>query len=110
MLPLGTQSSLPHSSLEYTLVSPDNPPSCPRVKSRDAALQARVGDILYVFLLVVDYILFGVYQDWVHQNLGNYLDGRIKEDGKWKAKWQKTVCMPTHCYNLPYGNLGEDFS
>ena len=41
-----------------------------------------------VRLLVSDYILFGVYQDWVHQSPGNHLDGGITEYGKCQARWK----------------------
>ena len=39
-------------------------------------------------------MLFGVYQDWVHQNPVNNLNGGIT-DGKFQARWEKLVCLPT---------------
>ena len=40
--------------------------------------------------------LYGVYQDWVHQNPGNHLDGGIKEDGKWQDRWKNlSVYQPS---------------
>ena len=36
-----------------------------------------------------------VYQDWVHQNNGNHMDGEIKEDGKWQDRQKNlSVCQP----------------
>ena len=40
-------------------------------------------------------MIFGVYQDWVHQNPGNHLYFRITEDGKGKAMWKNlSICLP----------------
>ena len=33
-------------------------------------------------------MLYGVYQDWVHQNHGNHLHEGIKEDGKCQYRWK----------------------
>ena len=54
-------------------------------------------------------MLFSVYQDWVHQNTEDKLDGRIIEDGKWEA-WQKIiVCIPTQRYGAPYRKVRKRF-
>ena len=54
---------------------------------------------------------FGLYQDWVHNNHGTHLDGRVDEDGKWQAIWGKLVffahpmlkfCLDTHCGALQH--------
>ena len=47
-----------------------------------------------------DDALFGVFQDWVHQNPGTHLYGGIYEDGKWQVIWKKPVCFPTQQYHL----------
>ena len=73
--PVNTQLYPPHSTPEDTLVASANPLSCPRVKAGDAALQAHAGDFPDVHLLGADYMLYGIYQDWVHQNTGEQLDG-----------------------------------
>ena len=62
-----------------------------------------------VHLLGAYDMLFGVYQDWVHQNPGNHLDGGITEDGKWQARWGKLACMPTKRYDVPSGKVGRIF-
>ena len=80
--PINTQISPPHSPPEDALVTSANHPPCPRVTTRDAALQAHAGDPPDVRLLGADYILYGVYQDWVHQNPVEHLDGGIAEDIK----------------------------
>ena len=76
-LPVNTQPSPPHSLTEDTSVASAKSPPCPRVEARDTALQARAGDLPYVGLLGADYMLYGFYQDWVHQNTGEHLDGGI---------------------------------
>ena len=43
-------------------------------------------DLPRVCLMAADNSLFGVYQDWVHQNTGTNLDVGINEDVKWKAR------------------------
>ena len=83
MPPVGPQPYSPHSTLEEKLVALAEPPPYPRVEAKYAALQASVGDIPDVRLLGADNMLFSVYQDWVYQNPGEHLDGRITEDGKW---------------------------
>ena len=39
----------------------------------------RKGDLPDVSLLGADYILYGVYQDWVHKKIGELLDGGIRK-------------------------------
>ena len=65
-------------------VASSEPLPCPRVKDGDAALQACTGDFQYVCILGADYMIYGLYQDWVHQNPGEHLDGGIAEDSNWK--------------------------
>ena len=66
----------------------------PRIKAGDTTLQARVGDLIYVGLLGADYMLFRVYQDWLHQNPGNHMYGRIIEYGKRRSRWEKIIGIP----------------
>ena len=54
-------------------------------------------------------MIYGVYQDWVHQNPGDHLDARIAEDIKWQARWKTLVCMPTQRYDVPSGKVGKIF-
>ena len=74
---VGTHPSSPHSPLEDTLVATADPPTHSHVEARDTALQERAGDLPDVRFLGAKYMLFGVYQyqDWVHQNTGDNLDG-----------------------------------
>ena len=55
-------------------------------------------------------MLYGVYQDWVHQNPGEHLDGGIVEDSKWQERWEKLVCMPTQRYDAISGKFGKRFA
>ena len=58
----------------YTLPSPPEdasvasatPPARLRIDADDAALQVRESDLPDVRFLGADYMLYGVYQDWVH--------------------------------------------
>ena len=109
MPPVNTQLSLSHSPPEDTSIASAKPPPIPYVEAIDAALQAREGDLPENRLLGADYMLYGVYQYWVHQNPGDNLDGGIVEDSKWQARWEKTVCMPTQCYDAPSGKVGRIF-
>ena len=54
-----------------------------------------MGDLPDVRLLGANCMLFGVYQDWVHQNPEDNLDGGIKEDGKWQARWKTRLYANT---------------
>ena len=90
-LSVDTHPSPPHSPPEYTSVASAEPLPCPRIKAGDAALQVREGDLLDVRLLGADYMLYGVYQDWVHQNIGDHLDGGTAEDIKWQARWKNSL-------------------
>ena len=107
--PVNTQPSPPHSPPEDTSVASDEPPPRPRVEAGDAALQAHEGDLPDVCLLGADYMLYGVYQDWVHQNPGDHLDGGTTEDSKWQAWWEKLVCMLTQRYDAPSGKVWKRF-
>ena len=64
------------------------------------------GDLPGVRLTAADDALFGVYQDWLHQNTGIHTDGVIDEDGKWKAIWN-VFCFPTQCYDVPSVWVGK---
>ena len=107
--PVNTQPYLPHLPMEDALVTPAAPPPRPRVKAGDAALQAQDGDLSDICLFGADYMLYGIYQNWVHQNPGYRLDGRIAEDSKWQARWKKLVCLPTQRYDAPSGKVGKRF-
>ena len=86
-LPVVTQPSLSHLPLEGTSVFPAEPPPCPCVEERYTALQLRTGYLPDVRLLGAYSMLFNIYQDLVHQNPVERLDGGIIEDGKWQASW-----------------------
>ena len=85
--PLVTQTYLPQSPPTETSVILDEPLPHPRIEATCAAFIDRAGELPDVCLLGYNNILFGVYQDWVHQNTGNHLDDGIKEDGKLQPMW-----------------------
>ena len=82
-----------HSPLEYTSVASAAPTlrQRPCVESSNASLQVREEDLPDIRLLGANCVLYGVYQDWLHQNTGKHLDGGIAEDSKWQAQWEKLV-------------------
>ena len=82
MPPVNTRPSPPHSPPEDASVASAKPSPRPRVEDGEAALQASEGELPDVRLLGANCILYGVYQDWVHQNLGYQLDVGIAEDSK----------------------------
>ena len=83
---VNTEPSPPHSPPKDTSVASAAPLPRPYIEAGNAALQAQEGDLPEVLLFGNDYILFGVYQDRVHQNPGDHLDGVIAEDSKWQAR------------------------
>ena len=95
MTTVNTQPYPPHSPLEDASVAPAAPLQRRRAEAGNAALQAQEVDLSDVRLLGADNMLYGIYQDWVHQNLGDHLDGEISEESKWQSRWEKLVCMPT---------------
>ena len=107
---LSTPSSTRHTHPRKTLWSPHTSlRHTPLVEARDAAIQAQEGEHLYIRLLAADYMLYGVYQDWFHQNPGDHLDREIAEYSKWKAQWKNSfVCQPNSTTHLP-GKVGKIF-
>eukprot|EP00978_Attheya_sp_CCMP212_P037679 scaffold180012_cov24-Attheya_sp.AAC.1 len=51
----------------------------------------------------------GVYGDYMHQNDGMHLGGRIADDKIWQARWQKLVALLTKGYDAPGGHVGCQF-
>ena len=84
-------------------------PQLPLIEAGVAAIQAQYGDFPDVRLVGSDYMLYGVYQDLVHQNSGDHLDGVIAEDSKWQDRWKKLVCMPTQQYEKLSRKSGKIF-
>ena len=107
---LVTQLHSPHSPLTDTAVALNKPPPRPFVEAVDAACLARDTDLPEVRLQLANNMIFWVYQDWVHQNPGNHMDGGSTEDGKCKYRWENLfICLPNatmHCLEI----LGENLS
>ena len=92
-LPVNNQKSPPHFPLENSLVASAAPPPHLHVEAGYVTLQAQEGPLSDLCLLGPDYMLYGVYQDWVHQNPGDHLDEGIAEDSKLQAWWgEKNLC------------------
>ena len=100
--PVNTQPSLSHSTPEYTSVASSAPLPRPHDESGNAALQSQGVELPDVGLLVANYMIYGFYQDWVHQNPGDHLDEGIAEDSKWQVRWKNLfVCQPSAMTHLP---------
>ena len=80
--PLSTHTYSLHPPPLDTPESPDLPPPRPCVDAIVAALLASKSNLPGVLLTAASGALFGIYQDWVHQNPGIRLYEGIKEDGK----------------------------
>ena len=104
--PHDTQPSSPHSPLTDALVDPDKPPLLPHIDFSDTTRLVIAENYPEVRLKAAYNALFGVYQDWVHQNPWNNLYGEIKENGKWQYRWRKLVCFTTLYYDVPSGQSG----
>ena len=63
--------------------APDSHPPGVCKDMNDAAYLESVGDFTSESLTDANDKILGVYQDWVHQNIGMHLDGGIEEDSKW---------------------------
>ena len=106
--PVNTQTSPPHSPLEYTLVASAAPPPFSCVEAINSALHAQEGDLPDVRLISAYYMLYAVYQDWVHQNPGDHLDGGIAEYSKWQARWENLYVCQTNAMTHFFGKSGRD--
>ena len=59
------------------MVAPDRPLPCPHIDAGNAFYLASMTNHPKVRLKADDDMPFGVYKDWVHQNLVNKLDDGI---------------------------------
>ena len=64
----------------------DSPPLGVQEDVSDAACLASMGNLPGESLIAANDNIFGVFQDWVHQNPRIHLDGRIEEDGRWQER------------------------
>ena len=107
--PHGTQPSSLHSPLIDSLVALDEPPLRPCAEAVNAARLANTSYHPEVRPNSDDDALFGVYQNFLRQNSGNHLYGRIKDDSKWQDRWIKLFFLPTQCYNVTSGLVVKKF-
>ena len=75
---LGTQPYLPHPPLVDTKVAPFEPLTHPYIEAGDVPHIACMADLPEVHLKGAYNMLFGIYQVWVHQNIGKHMNGGIK--------------------------------
>ena len=57
----------------------------------------------------VDLKIQEVYGDYVRQNDGSHLNGGIRDDALWQARWKKIVSLPPQRYDVPNGKVGKLF-
>ena len=66
-----------------------------------------IGDLPGAEVSAADLKLMDVYGDYIHQNDGSHLDGGIKDDAVWQARWAKLIVLPAQRYNAPGGPVGR---
>ena len=54
-------------------------------------------------------MLYGVYQDWLHQNTGEHLNVGIAQNIKWQVRWEELFFMPTQRCNALSRKVGKIF-
>jgi hypothetical protein len=72
----------------------------------DASTNMPIGDLPGATISDADRKLLEVYGDYIGQNDGTHLDGGIKDDAVWQARWRKLVALPCQCYDTPGGSAG----
>ena len=102
--PLSTNPYPPHSHQIKPSEAPYTAPPRLCIDSRTTACLVRSGDLPRVHLTASTAALFGVYQDWVHQNPDINLDEIIGEDGKWQRRWKNLFVSPPN--NMMYHLAG----
>ena len=80
------QTFPPNSPLVYTPEAMASPPPRTRTHASAAARLASNSKLEDIRLTAADDALFGIYQNWLHQNTGTHLYGMIEEDGKWQER------------------------
>ena len=71
----------------------DSPPQSFQEDASDTDHIASVGNLPGESLIDANANILGVYQDWVHQNHGTHLDGRIEDDDDLTAVSSLQVTM-----------------
>ena len=90
-----TKTSFLYSPLTNALVITHEPLTHPHVDYGRPAWIASTSDLPEVRLKGSQRSALWGLQYWVHQNTGNHLDGGIKQDVKWQARWKNfSVCQP----------------
>ena len=64
----------------------DSPPPGVQEDASDTCCLESVDNLPGESLTAIDGKIFGIYQDWFHQNTLTHLYGRIEEDGKWQER------------------------
>ena len=110
MPPLSTQPYLPQSPQIDTPEASNMPLPHLRVDASTSAHLASEVNLPGVRLMGADDVIFGVYQNWVHQNPGIHLDGVLDEDGKWQAICKDLFFCPPNATTYHLSGSREVFS
>ena len=95
MPPLLTHTFLPNSRPIDSPEASQLPLLCPCIDASSTARLASKVNLPRVLLTAAADAVFGIYQDWVHQNPSIYMYGGINKDDKWQVRWEKMyVCPP----------------
>jgi hypothetical protein len=84
-------------------------PETPSLEEEEEVQDTPIGDLPGAVISEADLKMKEVYGDYVHQNDGSHLDGRIKEDGAWQEQWRKLIALPSQRYDAPNGAVGRRF-
>ena len=99
------------SQISPLVESPYFPESPLQRLCKDASNASRLvseGNLPGYRLTAADDKLFGIYEDWLHQNFVTRLWGGVKNYDKWQQSWKKII-SPTQHYDVPSGRVGKWF-
>jgi hypothetical protein len=84
-------------------------PNISPVRNEDVHQDRENGDLPGATITNAGRILEEVYGDYVHQNLGEHLDGGITNDAMWQGYWYWLIACPSSTYSIPSGAIGKRF-
>ena len=89
--------------------TPDSSPIGIQEDVSDTTGLASMGNLPRKILMTANDMIFGVYQDWVHQNPRTHMDGGIEEGGKWQERWKNWFVWPTNAMMYRLSRSEIDF-
>ena len=71
--------------------------------------EGEIGNVPGYVQTLEDLRLREVYRDWVHGNLGTYLDGGVADNSVWRSWWHDIAVIPSRRYDVLRGKVGRRF-